>query len=85
MTERKRAGSGDAADPAEEFEALVREIRAHGAEGLARLRAAAGGNWAEGDWAALEARLEAEVREHPLGALGVAALAGLALGLLIRR
>jgi ElaB/YqjD/DUF883 family membrane-anchored ribosome-binding protein len=65
----------------------VEDIRARGSEGLARLRAAAGegASVAGEDWATLEARLAAEVRAHPIGAIGVAALAGLALGLLIRR
>jgi ElaB/YqjD/DUF883 family membrane-anchored ribosome-binding protein len=73
----------------EEFEALVADIRARGAQGLDLLRKAAGEGAADlplpNDWEAVEKRLAAEVQGHPLRALGVAALAGLALGLLIRR
>ena len=81
-------GGGDAAASAD-FEALVAEVRARGAEGLAQLRKAAGdsaiGAAVAEDWETLESRLIEEVRAHPLRALGVAALAGLALGLVIRR
>lgn len=38
-----------------------------------------------GEWDALEGRLRAETRDHPLRSLGLAVLGGMVLGLLMRR
>ncbi|MCX7889159.1 MAG: hypothetical protein N2422_05435 [Rhodobacteraceae bacterium] len=85
-------------DPAAELErlkaevaALLAELRRAGAEGLgalgreARARAGEAAEGLGGEWADLERRLVEEVRANPLRALGLAALAGLIAGLLVRR
>jgi|GEM_PF-5464509 len=92
------AESGAAADPAAEIErlkaelaALIAELRSSGAAGLSALgreaQARAGEAAAElgGEWADLERRLIEETRANPLRTVGLAALAGLIVGLLIRR
>lgn len=67
---------------------LAREgAKAKLAEGVARGSDAAGraAERARSEWTSLESRVLAQTQAHPWQTLGIAALGGLALGLLLRR
>lgn len=57
------------------------------AEGVARGTDAAGrvADRARGEWTSLESRVLAQTQDHPWQTLGITALGGLALGLILRR
>ncbi len=93
-TEGATAPTAPAENLADEVEALRAEIaalaerlrrvaEAGAAEGLAGGGRLAG--MARAEAAGLEARLAAEAAAHPLRTLGIAALVGLVLGLILRR
>lgn len=72
-----------------EIEQIIATLRGLGADGLAELKAALGDRLPAIDpaetWQGVESRLAGELRSHPLRSLGIAALSGLALGLILRR
>lgn len=73
----------------QEADRLAQAIRGLGVDGMAEVKKLLGDRLPELDvkkgWNSVEERLSDELTAHPLRTVGVAALAGLALGLILRR